>query len=166
MASAMECDRMTEWLLTSAPSNYNAIGNSGNWINFETVTEVSIIGGTLDGQWAKLGSRDCPFGSSQGNLSSHREQSTEFSRAVDQQFIQEFSTASGSFGTVAGHSRSMGSQPVPKRSLLFFEDRKPRSISVRIESSRHAYKNIEIERSPTGKVVTLEIPKECSLYNS
>ncbi|KAL7157613.1 hypothetical protein ABFS83_02G088900 [Erythranthe nasuta] len=37
-----------------APSNYNVIGNSGNWLKFERVTGVSILGGTLDGQGSKL----------------------------------------------------------------------------------------------------------------
>ncbi|CAA2954170.1 polygalacturonase-like [Olea europaea subsp. europaea] len=50
-----------------APSNYNVIGNSGTWINFESVTGVSIIGGTLDAQGANLWScknsgKSCPTG--------------------------------------------------------------------------------------------------------
>ncbi|KAL2529889.1 Pectin lyase-like superfamily protein [Forsythia ovata] len=50
-----------------APSNYGAIGNSGNWIKFERVTGVSVIGGTLDGQgvelWAcKNSGKNCPEG--------------------------------------------------------------------------------------------------------
>ncbi|CAI9762933.1 unnamed protein product [Fraxinus pennsylvanica] len=51
-----------------APSNYNMIGNSGTWIKFKRVTEVSVIGGTLDGQGANLwacknSGRSCPKGS-------------------------------------------------------------------------------------------------------
>lgn len=50
-----------------APSNYNVIGNSGNWIKFQRVTGVSILGGTLDGQgtglWScKNSGKSCPDG--------------------------------------------------------------------------------------------------------
>ncbi|KAK4359734.1 hypothetical protein RND71_021963 [Anisodus tanguticus] len=50
-----------------APSDYNVIGKSGNWIKFERVTGVSIVGGTLDGQgsalWAcKNSGKGCPTG--------------------------------------------------------------------------------------------------------
>ncbi|KAM7465454.1 hypothetical protein LguiB_013016 [Lonicera macranthoides] len=50
-----------------APSNYNVIGNSGNWIKFQRVTGVSILGGTLDGQGTNLWScknsgKNCPNG--------------------------------------------------------------------------------------------------------
>lgn len=50
-----------------APSDYNVIGKSGNWIKFERVTGVSIVGGTLDGQgtglWAcKNSGKGCPKG--------------------------------------------------------------------------------------------------------
>ncbi|MCD7469603.1 hypothetical protein HAX54_008745, partial [Datura stramonium] len=50
-----------------APSDYNIIGKSGNWIKFERVTRVTIIGGTLDGQgtalWAcKSYGKACPKG--------------------------------------------------------------------------------------------------------
>lgn len=50
-----------------APSNFNVIGHSGNWIKFERVTGVSVIGGTLDGQgtnlWAcKNSGKNCPKG--------------------------------------------------------------------------------------------------------
>ncbi|XP_060211294.1 polygalacturonase-like [Lycium barbarum] len=50
-----------------APSDYNVIGKSGNWIKFERVTRVSIVGGTLDGQgsglWAcKNSGKGCPKG--------------------------------------------------------------------------------------------------------
>ncbi|KAG8369382.1 hypothetical protein BUALT_Bualt14G0005400 [Buddleja alternifolia] len=50
-----------------APSDYNAIGNSGNWLKFQWVTGVSIYGGTLDGQGTKLwacknSSKSCPKG--------------------------------------------------------------------------------------------------------
>ncbi|KAM3290352.1 hypothetical protein P3S67_018641 [Capsicum chacoense] len=44
-----------------APSDYNVIGKSGNWIKFERVTGVSIIGGTLGGQGTSLG-KGCPKG--------------------------------------------------------------------------------------------------------
>nr|BAC87792.1 putative polygalacturonase [Daucus carota] len=50
-----------------APSDYNVLGSSGNWIKFERVTGVSIYGGTLDGQgtslWAcKTSGKKCPEG--------------------------------------------------------------------------------------------------------
>lgn len=50
-----------------APSDYNAIGNAGNWLLFDGVDGVSIRGGTLDGQgaalWAcKKSRRNCPSG--------------------------------------------------------------------------------------------------------
>ncbi|XP_057470534.1 polygalacturonase-like [Actinidia eriantha] len=50
-----------------APSDYNAIGNGGNWIKFESVSGVSIYGGVLDGRgtslWAcKASSKACPTG--------------------------------------------------------------------------------------------------------
>ncbi|XP_057793874.1 polygalacturonase-like [Salvia miltiorrhiza] len=50
-----------------APSNYNAIGNTGHWLKFEKVTGVSIRGGTLDGQGANLwecknSGKNCPTG--------------------------------------------------------------------------------------------------------
>ncbi|CAI9777084.1 unnamed protein product [Fraxinus pennsylvanica] len=50
-----------------APSDFNVIGNSGNWIKFERVTGVSVIGGILDGQgtnlWAcKNSGKNCPNG--------------------------------------------------------------------------------------------------------
>ncbi|KAL3619881.1 hypothetical protein CASFOL_034793 [Castilleja foliolosa] len=50
-----------------APSDYNAIGKSGSWLQFERVTGVSIYGGTLDGQGAKLwacknSGESCPKG--------------------------------------------------------------------------------------------------------
>ncbi|KAK6245177.1 hypothetical protein QUC31_011586 [Theobroma cacao] len=37
-----------------APSNYNIIGNTGNWLIFEHVNGVSIYGGILDGQGVGL----------------------------------------------------------------------------------------------------------------
>ncbi|OIS96332.1 PREDICTED: polygalacturonase-like [Nicotiana attenuata] len=50
-----------------APSDYNVIGNAGNWIKFEKVNGVSIYGGTFDGQgdglWAcKNSGKNCPEG--------------------------------------------------------------------------------------------------------
>ncbi|CAA2954178.1 polygalacturonase-like [Olea europaea subsp. europaea] len=50
-----------------APSDFNVIGNSGNWIKFESVTGVSVIGGTLNGQGANLwacknSGKSCPTG--------------------------------------------------------------------------------------------------------
>ncbi|KAA8532172.1 hypothetical protein F0562_006686 [Nyssa sinensis] len=50
-----------------APSDYNLIGNAGNWLLFEGVNGVSIIGGILDGQgtglWAcKASGKSCPTG--------------------------------------------------------------------------------------------------------
>ncbi|XP_016504883.1 polygalacturonase-like [Nicotiana tabacum] len=50
-----------------APSDYNVIGKSGSWIKFERVTGVSIIGGTLNGQGARLwacknSGKGCPKG--------------------------------------------------------------------------------------------------------
>lgn len=50
-----------------APSDYNVIGNSGNWLKFYRVNGVSIRGGTLDGQgaalWAcKNSGKSCPTG--------------------------------------------------------------------------------------------------------
>ncbi|XP_015084093.1 polygalacturonase-like [Solanum pennellii] len=50
-----------------APSDYNALGNSGYWILFIKVNRISVIGGTLDGNGAgfwdcrKLG-KNCPVG--------------------------------------------------------------------------------------------------------
>ena len=50
-----------------APSDYDVIGNAGNWIKFEGVNGVSIYGGVLDGRgtslWAcKASSKKCPNG--------------------------------------------------------------------------------------------------------
>ncbi|XP_057471068.1 polygalacturonase-like [Actinidia eriantha] len=50
-----------------APSDYNVIGNAGNWLLFDGVHGVSIFGGTLDGQgsglWAcKDSGKRCPSG--------------------------------------------------------------------------------------------------------
>ncbi|XP_052291930.1 polygalacturonase-like [Citrus sinensis] len=51
-----------------APSDYNVIGDGGNWILFEHVNGVYIYGGILDGQgagfWAckRSGNNNCPSG--------------------------------------------------------------------------------------------------------
>ncbi|KAJ0093779.1 hypothetical protein Patl1_27011 [Pistacia atlantica] len=50
-----------------APSDYNVIGDDGNWLMFEHVNGVSINGGTLDGQGAGLWTckktgKSCPSG--------------------------------------------------------------------------------------------------------
>lgn len=50
-----------------APSNYDVIGNAGNWLYFDDVDGVSVIGGVLDGQgtalWAcKRSGKTCPTG--------------------------------------------------------------------------------------------------------
>ncbi|KAI3470301.1 hypothetical protein Pfo_026964 [Paulownia fortunei] len=50
-----------------APSDYNAIGNAGNWLLFEGADGVSIRGGVLDGQGAALWAckkygNNCPSG--------------------------------------------------------------------------------------------------------
>ncbi|KAJ1395448.1 Pectin lyase fold/virulence factor [Sesbania bispinosa] len=50
-----------------APSNYDVIGNAGNWLFFYDVDGVSVIGGVLDGQgtslWAcKRSAKSCPTG--------------------------------------------------------------------------------------------------------
>ena len=50
-----------------APADYRVIGNAGNWLAFEDVTGVSILGGILDGQgtglWAcKNSGKSCPSG--------------------------------------------------------------------------------------------------------
>ncbi|OIS96334.1 PREDICTED: polygalacturonase-like [Nicotiana attenuata] len=50
-----------------APSDYNVIGNSKNWLLFQGVDGVSIHGGILDGQgnglWAcKASGKNCPTG--------------------------------------------------------------------------------------------------------
>ncbi|PWA75121.1 polygalacturonase [Artemisia annua] len=50
-----------------APSNYNAIATSGDWIRFHRVSHVTISGGTLDAQGASLWScktsgKSCPSG--------------------------------------------------------------------------------------------------------
>ncbi|KAL0366581.1 UNVERIFIED_CONTAM: Polygalacturonase [Sesamum radiatum] len=50
-----------------APSDYNALGRTEHWVQFERVTGVSIYGGTLDGQgaglWAcKNSGKSCPKG--------------------------------------------------------------------------------------------------------
>ncbi|KAM7277769.1 hypothetical protein ACFE04_004903 [Oxalis oulophora] len=50
-----------------APSDYNVIGNAGNWIFFDKVNGVSVYGGVLDGQgsglWdCKHSGKDCPSG--------------------------------------------------------------------------------------------------------
>ncbi|XP_052173292.1 polygalacturonase-like [Diospyros lotus] len=51
-----------------APSDYNVIGSAGNWLLFDDVTGVSILGGVLDGQGAGLwackasGKSTCPSG--------------------------------------------------------------------------------------------------------
>nr|XP_027115734.1 polygalacturonase-like [Coffea arabica] len=50
-----------------APSDYNVLGHTGNWLKFERVNGLSIYGGTLDGQgtglWAcKNSGKHCPQG--------------------------------------------------------------------------------------------------------
>ncbi|KAK4347762.1 hypothetical protein RND71_034101 [Anisodus tanguticus] len=40
--------------LSLATSDYNMIGNAGNWIKFDKVTGVPIDGGTFDGQGAGI----------------------------------------------------------------------------------------------------------------
>lgn len=50
-----------------APSNYAVIGNNGNWLLFDDVDGVSIIGGIIDGQgsglWdCKKSGKNCPSG--------------------------------------------------------------------------------------------------------
>ncbi|KAL8491690.1 hypothetical protein ACS0TY_023333 [Phlomoides rotata] len=50
-----------------APSDYNAIGNAGNWLLFDEVDGVTIRGGILDGQGAALweckkSRKNCPTG--------------------------------------------------------------------------------------------------------
>lgn len=50
-----------------APSNYNAIGNSGFWILFYKVSRLTIYGGTIDarghGFWAcRMKGHNCPAG--------------------------------------------------------------------------------------------------------
>ncbi|KAF2298274.1 hypothetical protein GH714_021131 [Hevea brasiliensis] len=50
-----------------APSDYQVIGNAGNWIFFQYVNGVTVSGGVLDGQgpslWAcKASSKNCPSG--------------------------------------------------------------------------------------------------------
>lgn len=52
-----------------APSNYNTLANTGNWLKFERVNGLTIAGGTLDGQgaslWAcKTSGKNCPGGAS------------------------------------------------------------------------------------------------------
>ncbi|GAB4858942.1 hypothetical protein Ancab_010414, partial [Ancistrocladus abbreviatus] len=55
-----------------APSDYRVLGSLGTWILFETVTEVTISGGILDGQghglWAcKASGGSCPTGATASN---------------------------------------------------------------------------------------------------
>ncbi|CDP19359.1 unnamed protein product [Coffea canephora] len=50
-----------------APSDYNVLGYTGNWLKFERTNGLSIYGGTLDGQgtgiWAcKNSGKNCPQG--------------------------------------------------------------------------------------------------------
>lgn len=50
-----------------APSDFRIIGDAGNWILFEGVNGVTVIGGVLDGQgtglWAcKSSGKGCPSG--------------------------------------------------------------------------------------------------------
>ncbi|VFQ87691.1 unnamed protein product [Cuscuta campestris] len=50
-----------------APSDFNVIGRDGTWINFNSVSGVSIVGGTIDGQGASLwackhANKECPQG--------------------------------------------------------------------------------------------------------
>ncbi|XP_020206421.1 polygalacturonase [Cajanus cajan] len=50
-----------------APSKYDVIGNAENWLFFDDVDGVSVIGGVLDGQgtdlWAcKRSAKSCPIG--------------------------------------------------------------------------------------------------------
>ena len=50
-----------------APSDYRIIGDAPNWLGFQDVTGVSIIGGVLDAQgidlWAcKMSDKNCPSG--------------------------------------------------------------------------------------------------------
>ncbi|XP_027115710.2 polygalacturonase-like [Coffea arabica] len=50
-----------------APSDYNVLGHTGNWLTFERTNGLSIYGGTLDGQgtglWAcKNSGKNCPTG--------------------------------------------------------------------------------------------------------
>ena len=57
-----------------APSDYDVIGNAGNWIKFEGVNGVSIYGGVLDGRgtslWTcKASSKTCPTGATVRKIS-------------------------------------------------------------------------------------------------
>ncbi|KAL2488349.1 ABC transporter-like [Forsythia ovata] len=56
------------------------------------------------------------------------------------------------FEAFGGHSRGVGSQPVPRRSLLFFEGHEPRYIRVQVEPSKDAHKNVEFDKSPVDNI--------------
>lgn len=57
-----------------ASSPYQILGQADNWLSFETVTGVSIIGGALDAKGSSLwacklaGSTDCPSGATVSNF--------------------------------------------------------------------------------------------------
>ncbi|KAL8482705.1 hypothetical protein ACS0TY_025663 [Phlomoides rotata] len=60
-----------------APSDYNTVGNAGNWLYFEGVDGVSIRGGVLDGRgtalWAcKKSGHSCPSGATTLGISNSR----------------------------------------------------------------------------------------------
>ncbi|KAL2507176.1 Pectin lyase-like superfamily protein [Forsythia ovata] len=60
-----------------APSDYNVIGNAGNWLLFEGADGVSIEGGFLDGQgtglWAcKTSGKTCPTGATTLGISNSK----------------------------------------------------------------------------------------------
>ncbi|KAL0341388.1 UNVERIFIED_CONTAM: Polygalacturonase [Sesamum radiatum] len=75
-----------------APSDYNAIGNVGNWLLFEGADGVSIRGGTLDGQgaalWAcKKSGRNCPSGATTLGFSNSKNVAISGLRSLNSQMF-------------------------------------------------------------------------------
>ncbi|KAL1820827.1 hypothetical protein ACET3Z_015696 [Daucus carota] len=75
-----------------APTNYNLIGNSENWIKFDNVRGLYITGGTLDAQgaalWAcKAAGKTCPQGTTSVGFYSSRNIVVSGLRSINSQMF-------------------------------------------------------------------------------
>ncbi|ESW06331.1 hypothetical protein PHAVU_010G039000 [Phaseolus vulgaris] len=76
-----------------APSNYDVIGNGGNWLHFDEVDGVAVFGGVLDGQgiglWeCKRSGKICPTGATNLGFSNWKNIVMNGVRCVKSQMFQ------------------------------------------------------------------------------